>query len=78
MRLIFTLVVFLFTTSLFAQTPELAYEDEMIKIEYQILEVKKKKEMVGEIRLIVTNKTEHYLLLDFTLSIFYEMTMVEQ
>jgi hypothetical protein len=77
MRLIILFTAFLLTRNITAQDIYVAYEDESVKIEYTILEVKKKKELVGEIRLIVTNKTTEYIILDFIASLFYEITMAE-
>lgn len=77
MRLIILFATFLLTVNVTAQNIIIAHEDESVKIEYTILEVKKKKELIGEIRLIVTNKTTEYIKLDFIASIFYEMTLAE-
>ena len=77
MRLIILITAFLLTRNITAQENIVAHEDELVKIEYTILEVKKKKELVGEIRLIVTNKTNEYIILDFITSLFYEITLAE-
>jgi hypothetical protein len=77
MRLIILFTAFLLTRNITGQELIVVHEDESIKIEYTILEVKKKKNFVGEIRLIVTNKTTEYIILDFIASLFYEITMAE-
>jgi len=77
MRLIILFTAFLLTRNITAQDFIVAHEDESVKIEYIILEVKKKKKLVGEIRLIVTNKTNEYVILDFITSLFYEITLAE-
>ena len=77
MRLIILFTAFLLTRIATGQDYTIAYEDETVKIEYTILEVKKKKEQIGELRLIISNKTSEYIVLDFVTSFFYEVTLAE-
>lgn len=77
MRLILLFSAFLLTGQANAQELIIAHEDESVKIEYSLLEVKKKEEVNGEIRLVITNKTSEYITLDFVVALFYEITMAE-
>ena len=77
MRLILLFTVFLLTRTAIAQDLITTHEDESVKIEYSLLEVKKKEEVKGEIRLVITNKTSEYITLDFVVALFYEITMAE-
>ena len=77
MRLILIISAFLLTGQANAQELIIAHEDESVKIEYSLLEVKKKEEVNGEIRLVITNKTSEYITLDFVVALFYEITMAE-
>ena len=77
MRLILLFSAFLLTGQANTQELFIGYEDESVKIEYSLLEVKKKEEVKGEIRLVITNKTSEYITLDFVVSLFYEITMAE-
>jgi len=77
MRLILLFIAFLLTGSAIAQDLITAHEDESVKIEYSLLEVKKKGEVNAEIRLVITNKTSEYITLDFVVALFYELTIAE-
>ena len=77
MRLILIISAFLLTGQANSQELIIAHEDESVKIEYSLLEVKKKEDVKGEIRLVITNKTSEYITLDFVVALFYEITMAE-
>jgi len=77
MRLIILFTAFLLTRIATAQDVIVVHEDESVKIEYTIPDVKRNKVNISEIRLIVTNKTNDYIILDFITSIFYEITLAE-
>ena len=77
MRLILLFTAFLLTRIATSQGIIIAHEDELVKIEYTIPDVKRNKVNISEIRLIVTNKTNDYIILDFITSIFYEITLAE-
>jgi len=77
MRLILLFSAFLLTRTAISQELITAHEDESVKIEYSLLEVKKKGEVIAEIRLVITNKTNEYITLDFVAALFYEMTIAE-
>lgn len=77
MRLILLITAFLLTRTGISQDLITAHEDDSVKIEYSLLEVKKKGEVKAEIRLIITNKTSEYIILDFVTALFYELTMAE-
>jgi hypothetical protein len=77
MRLILIITAFLLTRTAIAQDLIIAHEDDSVKIEYSILEVKKKGEVTAEIRFVITNKTKEYINLDFVSALFYELTMAE-
>lgn len=77
MRLILLITAFLLTRTGISQDLITAHEDDSVKIEYSLLEVKKKGEVIAEIRLIITNKTSEYIILDFVTALFYELTMAE-
>ncbi len=77
MRLILLFTAFLLTRTVLAQDLVIAHEDETVKIEYSLLEVKKKKEVIAEIHLVITNKTNEYITLDFVIALFYELTLAE-
>ena len=77
MRLILLFTVFLLTRTAIAQDLITTHEDESVKIEYSLLEVKKKGEVKAEIRLVITNKTNEYITLDFVVALFYELTLAE-
>ena len=77
MRLILLFSAFLLTRTAISQDLITAHEDESVKIEYSLLEVIKKGEIKAEIRLIITNKTNEYITLDFVVALFYELTLAE-
>lgn len=77
MRLILLFTAFLLTRVAIAQDLIITHEDESVKIEYSLLEVKKKGEFISEIRFVITNKTNEYITLDFVAALFYELTLVE-
>lgn len=77
MRLILIITVFLLTRTGTSQELFTAHEDETVKIEYSLLEVKKKGEVIPEIRFVITNKTKEYINLDFVSALFYELTLAE-
>lgn len=78
MRLILLISTFLLTVGVSAQEYITAHEDESVKVEYSILEVKKKKEFVGELRLVITNKTDDYINMGFVAALFYNITLAEE
>lgn len=77
MRSFLVFFFFLLTSNVYSQNLISAFEDESIKIEYLATEVKQKKVLLPEIQLVITNKTDQYLLLDFKLFLNYEMTFAE-
>jgi len=77
MRLILLFAVFLLTRAALSQDLVTVHEDDSVKIEYSLLEVKKKGEVIAEIRLVITNKTNEYITLDFVAALFFEMTLAE-
>lgn len=77
MRLILLFTAFLLTGTAISQDLIIAHEDESVKIEYSLLEVKKKGEIFAEIRLVITNLSTDYINLDFEMSLFYEITLAE-
>jgi len=77
MRSILLLTAFLLTRVITAQEIVVAHEDDKVKVEYTISQVKKKGEMLGEIKLIITNKTSSYIEVDFVGSLFHNMVLAE-
>jgi len=77
MRLITFIPLFLLTFFVNAQDLKTVFENDEIKIESNILEAKHKGALIGEIRLVITNKTDSYIIVGFEMNLFYELTMAE-
>lgn len=78
MRTFLVLLCSIFTLNLVAQdTYTLLIEDDNTVISYQVLEVKKKGQLIPELRLSIENKSEKYITVNFELIINYEMTFAE-
>jgi hypothetical protein len=78
MRFFFFLSFFALSFSSQAQDIySIILEDEQVVISYQTLEVKKKGQMIPEIRFSIENKSNSGLNVDFVINFEYEMEIVE-